>query len=319
MDSHKGDKMVRLKPSLTDVLTADKWWFTQFGESLITDLPTRHLIFQDNGADILGVGHIDTVTDFATKTDADRILAMNLARHNQCGPQLDDRLGVWALLSVLPEYMNYDILLTDDEEHGMSTAAEFYPAKEYNWLFELDRRGEDVVLYQYGSKKWNRALDTAGFKRGHGSFSDIGYLDHLGVQAVNIGVGYHNEHTLKCDWDMDETRRQLNKLLDFYKANHKRKYGYSPNRNLPAGRGARLGGNYHTYHKPITRYQLDDFPYISYYDDYSADAGSRGAVEHNIPYWQQGETLHHMGITYHRRDGIWVNAKTQHPSWWERE
>ena len=305
--------MVRLKPSLTDVLTADKWWFTQFGESLISTLPTRHLIFQDNKADILAVGHIDTVTDFASKTSEARTQAMNLARYKQCGPQLDDRLGVWALLSVLPDYMNFDLLLTDDEEHGMSTAAEFETKKEYNWLFELDRRGEDVVLYQYGSRKWNKALDTAGFKRAHGSFSDIGYLDHLGVQAVNVGIGYHNEHTMKCDWDMDETRRQLNKLLEFYKTNHKRKYGYTRTRVGAVNYSVSPGGNHHTYHKPITRYQFDDFPYTSYYDDYSADAGSRG-------YTAVGDdTLHHMGITYHKREGVWINAKAQHPSWWEKE
>jgi len=313
MDSHKGAKMVRLKPSLTDVLTADKWWFTQFGESLISTLPTRHLIFQDNQADILAVGHIDTVTDFASKTSEDRTQAMNLARYKQCGPQLDDRLGVWALLSVLPDYMNFDLLLTDDEEHGRSTAAEFETKKEYNWLFELDRRGEDVVLYQYGSKKWNKALDTAGFKRAHGSFSDIGYLDHLGVQAVNVGIGYHNEHTMKCDWDMDETRRQLNRLLEFYKTNHKRKYGYTRVRASPIGYSAGSGRNNHTYHKPITRYQFDDFPYTSYYEDYSADAGSRGHTAVG------DDTLHHMGITYHKRDGVWINAKTQYPSWWEKE
>jgi len=78
--------MVRLKPSLTDVLTADKWWFTQFGNSLITTLPTRHLIFQDNQADILAVGHIDTVTDFASKTSEDRILAMDLAKYKHAAP-----------------------------------------------------------------------------------------------------------------------------------------------------------------------------------------------------------------------------------------
>ena len=311
--------MVRLKPSLTDVLTADKWWFTQFGNSLITTLPTRHLIFQDNQADILAVGHIDTVTDFASKTSEDRIEAMNLAKYKQSGPQLDDRLGVWALLSVLPDYMNFDLLLTDDEEHGMSTAGEFETDKEYNWIFELDRRGEDVVLYQYGSKKWHKALDTAGFKRSRGSFSDIGYLDHLNVQAVNIGIGYHNEHTLKCDWDMDETRRQLNKLLEFYKTNHKRKYGYSPVRAGATGRSASSGRNNYTYHQPVTRYQFDDFPYTSYYDDYSADATSRGTYQAVNGQWHRNDTFHHQGITYHQRDGVWINAKAQHPSWWEKE
>ena len=215
MDKDKGSKMVRLNPTLTDVLTADRWWFAQFGESLITDLPTRHLIYQDNGADILGVGHIDTVDNHrSTQTEAGleaHSKAMNLARYHQTGPQLDDRLGVWALLSVLPEHMNYDVLLTDNEEIGQSTAASFEPpnGKAYNWIFELDRRKDGCVLYQYGSKKWNKELTKAGFRIDRGSFSDIGYLDHLGVQGVNIGIGYDHEHTLACDWDIDFTREQL--------------------------------------------------------------------------------------------------------------
>ena len=106
MDKDKGSKMVRLNPTLTDVLTADRWWFGQFGESLIKDLPTRHLIYQDNGADILAVGHIDTVDNHrSTQTEAGleaHNKTMDLARYHQTGPQLDDRLGVWALLSVLP-------------------------------------------------------------------------------------------------------------------------------------------------------------------------------------------------------------------------
>ena len=102
-------------------------------------------------------------------------------------------------------------------------------------------------------------------------------------------------------------------MLEFYKTNHKRKYGYTRVRASPIGYSAGSGRNNHTYHKPITRYQFDDFPYTSYYGDYSADAGSRG-------YTAVGEdTFHHMGITYHRQDGVWINAKTQHPSWWEKE
>ena len=270
MDKDKGSKMVRLNPTLTDVLTADRWWFAQFGESLITDLPTRHLIYQDNGADILGVGHIDTVDNHrSTQTEAGleaHSKAMNLAGYHQTGPQLDDRLGVWALLSVLPEHMNYDVLLTDNEEIGQSTAASFEPpnGKAYNWIFELDRRKDGCVLYQYGSKKWNKELTKAGFRIDRGSFSDIGYLDHLGVQGVNIGIGYDHEHTLACDWDIDITREQLKKLVNFYERNKDKRYAYNRRRDNWAGGRSWLSRVNGSLHKPVT--QMAQFSHRDYYD-----------------------------------------------------
>jgi len=262
--------MERLNPTLTDVLCADRWWFGQFGESLITDLPTRHLIYQDNGADILAVGHIDTVDNHrSTQTEAGEEAhkkTMDLARYYQTGPQLDDRLGVWALLSVLPDFMNYDVLLTDNEEIGQSTAAHFEPpnGKVYNWIFELDRRGDGCVLYQYGSKKWNRELSKAGFRIDRGSFSDIGYLDHLGVQAANIGIGYDHEHTLACDWDIDIMREQLKKLVDFYSRNKNKRYAYNRRRTDFAGGRTWISRVSGTLHKPIT--QSAKIGHRDYYD-----------------------------------------------------
>ena len=259
MDTDKGSEMARLTPTLTDVLTADRWWFAQFGESLIKDLPTRHLIYQDNGANILAVGHIDTVDNHrSTQTQAGldaHNKTMDLAKYRQTGPQLDDRLGVWALLSVLPEFMNYDILLTDNEEIGQSTAASFIPpnGKAYNWIFELDRRKDGCVLYQYGSKKWNKALTKAGFRIDRGSFSDIGYLDHIGVQAVNIGIGYDHEHTLACDWDIAIMREQLTKLIDFYERNKDKRYAYNRRRDNWVGGRSWLGRVNGTLHEPVTQ------------------------------------------------------------------
>ena len=262
-----------VKPTLTDVLTADKWWFAQFGESLIPTLPTRHLIFKDNGSDILGVGHLDTVECHRNIGTPEGLAAhqqaMDLARHRQTGPQLDDRLGVWAMLSVLPEHMEFDVLLTDNEEIGQSTAAEFTPpsGKQYNWVFELDRRGDGCVLYQYGSKKWNKALHKAGFRINRGSFSDIGYLDHLGVQCVNIGIGYQNEHTLRCDWDINVTRAQIEKLIAFYQRNRDKRYAYTHSGTNPTRLGTWTGGLSRLRNKPVSSPYHYDPTYAELYLD----------------------------------------------------
>ena len=296
--------MERIKPTLTDVLTAEKWWFGQFGDSLIPTLPTRHLIYKDNGANILGVGHIDTVEchrNIATPGGLElHQKAMRLARHQQTGPQLDDRLGVWALLAVLPEYMEFDLLLTDDEEIGQSTAAEFKPpsGKNYNWIFELDRRGDGCVLYQYGSKKWNRELEKAGFRIDHGSFSDIGYLDHLGVQAVNVGIGYTREHTLSCDWDINVTRAQLQKLITFYQRNKSKRYAYS--RTNPTRFGAWVGGLSRSRNKPLAT--IYDDLYLDDSDLWSPYSASLYGTEDEYPLTKIVNGREYMYNGFHWRD-----------------
>ncbi len=49
--------------------------------------------------------------------------------------------------------INVDVLLTTGEEMGQSSAAYFDPGeKKYNWMFQFDRGGTDVVTYDYGDK-----------------------------------------------------------------------------------------------------------------------------------------------------------------------
>jgi hypothetical protein len=137
--------------------------FGSFGESVPT--PEGNYIFRDRGERVLGVAHLDTVlpgTQFAH--DGDRVFC----------PSLDDRLGVYMLSELLPLLgVKFDLLLTDGEERGCSTARWFVPPRRYNWMFSFDRAGTDVVLYQYYSPANRRLLHRAGFRVGVGSYSDI--------------------------------------------------------------------------------------------------------------------------------------------------
>ena len=97
---------------LYNTLTAEIDCFEQFGDVKHTE--HGPLIYQDNGADILAVAHLDYVKfNPSPKYRKNKILKT---------PQLDDRLGAHVILNVLPNLgVKTDILLCDSEEIGQST------------------------------------------------------------------------------------------------------------------------------------------------------------------------------------------------------
>lgn len=166
--------------------------------------------FIDNGADILAVAHIDTVARGKPKFTS--------VAGTHVSIQLDDRLGVHILLNILPALgMKYDILLTEDEELGWSTAYDFVTDKHYNWIFEVDRRNVgECALYQFSTDENKALARSAGFKTVHGSFSDICYLDMLGVSAFNFSAGYQDEHTELCRTNDVDIWVVTQMILEFY-------------------------------------------------------------------------------------------------------
>ena len=161
--------------------------------------------YQDNDAKVLGVAHLDTVGDTEVYLTNATLQCM----------QLDDRLGVWVLCNLLPRIgINLDILLTDQEERAQSTARHFYPEKKYNWVVEFDRAGTDVVFYQYD--EWEDLWKKEGWRTSYGSFSDICWLDHLGVMCANVGVGYHFQHSKNCCANLNDTVRQAKRFARFW-------------------------------------------------------------------------------------------------------
>lgn len=136
----------------------------------------------------------------------------------------DDRLGLATILFVLPELgIEYDLLLTDQEEVGNSTAKLFETDKKYNWIVEFDRAesslsgGNDAVTYMYDGKEWHSALEVAGFKKiGSGTVSDISNLQGLGAKAVNIAIGYMDYHSPKAYFRVGEWARAWTLFKAFY-------------------------------------------------------------------------------------------------------
>jgi len=170
-------------------------------------------IYIDRGTNILGVAHLDTWHQKSRKFNIDKSGNLTVV----VSPKLDDRLGVHILLDVLPSLgIETDILLTTGEESGMSSAAGFTSEKQYNWIYSFDRRGSDVVRYQYKDELVDEFLESLGMEVNFGSYSCIMELGHLECQGINMGAGYHLEHSKKCFAIKEETNLQIRRFEAFY-------------------------------------------------------------------------------------------------------
>ena len=201
--------------------------FDSYGLRYTTD-DNREFYFADNHADILAVAHLDTVqqTQQFSYNKEEGLIYCSV---------LDDRLGAYIILEHLRKELKYDILLTVDEEQGKSTARSFNPGKKYKWMFSFDRKGTDVVLYQYETPALIKELSKYGFIIGKGNYSDIRELEHLGCKGFNIGTGYYNGHFEEGYAKINETAKNIVKFRNFYNANAGRHFRHKAKRKLNPG------------------------------------------------------------------------------------
>lgn len=187
-------------------------------------------IYIDNHSSLLAVAHLDTVSDsFIQSINFECGYDPKLNKFEVTSIALDDRLGVYTLLETLRSFsLRYDILLTRDEEIGLSTAKSFQTDKQYNWMFSFDRRGINPVLYQYDSNDWRAILEENGYAIDYGSFSDIASLSALGIKGVNFGVGYHFEHTQSCHVDWNQYKQCIDMFRRFYAKNKHIRFPHIP-------------------------------------------------------------------------------------------
>ena len=184
-------------------------------EGRVVDTKDGIYVHKDNGSNILAVAHLDYVRNdkhFFGAQVKDEVRVYN--------GQLDDRLGAHIILDIFPLLgIKVDILLTDGEESGRSTAQHFETVKQYDWICEFDRRGTDAVMYDYETDELKALTEAHGFDTGWGSVSDISYLEHLGVSAINFGTAYYNEHCYDHYFVPAELERQLCQFHEFYMEN----------------------------------------------------------------------------------------------------
>lgn len=121
----------------------------------------------------------------------------------------------------------------DGEESGMSTAQHFQPGKQYDWMIEFDRGGTDVVMYDYDDPEVREMVREAGADVGQGIFSDICYLEHLGIKGFNWGVGYRDYHYPRAHAYLDDTFSMVAKYLRFHERNEGTTMPHFPTPHFP--------------------------------------------------------------------------------------
>jgi len=216
--------------------------------------------FFDNGGDVLAVAHVD-VAPSITKYRTMFYQAENVTY----SPSLDDRLGVYILMDLLPKLgLTFDLLLTTDEEIGQSTAQLFKTKKDYKWMFQFDRSGVDVVMYEYDTPANRRLLNQVGLITGIGSFSDICFLDFLGCTGFNFGTGYYNEHTLQCHMVEDDTIKMIKGFILFFNQNSDIFLDYNP---VEYEQIAYTYGKQSPYLTPVHEETYDPLDNVLEYDD----------------------------------------------------
>lgn len=203
-------------------------------EGEVTTTKDGVYIFKDNQASILAVAHLDTVQHYK------HYERVNIAGEEMVfNAQVDDRLGAYVILDLLPQFgLRYDILLTEGEEVGRSTAAYFQTEKQYNWLFQFDRNGTDVVAYDYDDADLRNKLTSVGFRVGHGSFTDICKLYHLRAKGFNVGCGYYENHGKFARFTVKELTDQVELFLAFYAAFHDSYIPHDPSARKSYGYGS---------------------------------------------------------------------------------
>ena len=185
-------------------------------ESLFDALLSKYqnAIFADNeyilvpgDIPLMLVAHLDTVHSEPPKTicstEGGRILM------SPQGIGGDDRCGVYALtrLYECSEVHHPWLLFTCNEESGCLGATAF--AIDYldnklpkglenlKLIIELDRKGNnDAVYYNCGNAELEDYITCMGWKTEWGSYTDICEIAPvLEVAAVNLSIGYYNQHT----------------------------------------------------------------------------------------------------------------------------
>lgn len=116
----------------------------------------------------------------------------------------DDRAGVAAILELVSRGFRPHVMLFDGEEQGgigVKAAMKFLdkPPEGSLFLVEFDRReANDAVFYDCDSPEFTKYIESFGFKKAWGSYTDVKSLSpHWKLAGVNLSIGYYDAHTPK--------------------------------------------------------------------------------------------------------------------------
>ena len=132
----------------------------------------------------------------------------------------DDRAGVFAILKILQKGLKPTIIFTKGEEVGgkgaYSLIKDFHkPFSKLCFLIELDRQGfDEAVYYGCNNAEFENFISNFGFVKDVGTFSDISIIAPFwGIAAVNLSIGYIDEHSYSERWFINETFKIIKQVI----------------------------------------------------------------------------------------------------------
>ena len=132
----------------------------------------------------------------------------------------DDRAGIYIIITLLEKGYRPSIILTDLEEKGglgakaLTQQYPYCPFSDCRAIIQLDRHGSnDSVYYDCDNKNFEEMINLYGFKTNWGTFTDISFLaPSWKIAAVNLSVGYYNEHQVIETLNMRELKSTVKKV-----------------------------------------------------------------------------------------------------------
>lgn len=149
----------------------------------------------------------------------------------------DDRAGVYAIIRILEQGYRPHVIFTLGEEIGGIGAKAIVkkfkkcPIDDVKALIQLDRRGSnDCVFYDCDNEDFLKYIESFGFEEDFGSFTDISIIaPQWGIAAVNLSIGYYNEHTNYEFLNCNELYSTINKVINILdKSDSMEYYKYIP-------------------------------------------------------------------------------------------
>ena len=200
-------------------ITLSKYINNLYNKTYITD----NYIMAEGNIPIALVAHMDTVfkappTNIYYDREEEIIWSPN-------GLGADDRAGIYSILQILGKGYRPHVIFTTDEELGAVGASNLtidyrkLPFKKCKYLIQLDRRGQDdCVFYDCDNEEFNEYVESFGFLTAFGSFSDISVIAPTWeVAAVNLSIGYQNEHTTNEILNVKHMEATINKVINMLK------------------------------------------------------------------------------------------------------
>lgn len=241
-----------------------------------TDLiQTQDYLYAPGELPVLIVAHVDTVhRREAPEIWYDRKTMVLTAPDGIGG---DDRAGVSGILELIHLGFRPHVLFTDGEEtggRGARAALQQLPAPDVKFIIELDRKGfNDSVFYNLDNSKFERYINSFGFKTQYGNFSDISLLAPAwGIAAVNLSSGYYCSHTDHEYVRLDQWECTVHKVSSMLQYIPDKKFQYYAK---PAPSYSRIWSAWpeSKQGKNDDKFNVVQFPSRGYYDDCCDDYG----------------------------------------------